>query len=309
MQLTWGFVQAGLDVQTSAVCIAVLWFGLDGILLCIWLLTCTFISLLGFSSGLDKQQCPACTKPCSLCAIISNHPNMQKVYRQIFFFISALTIISRSDDPKTNHTVEKSIVAEKTIPKEPTPVDYSKFSYQLLNSDYVFQIEISGIDTKIKKDAFTHQDDQYSPKQKVDGYILKVKYKMTNPYDKVIMAPVPHYYYIGTLDNSFFSASTTRHRDCSCAIDNSADLTDIKGKDIYSLSDGRCGYDDPCVKFEPNETKEFIVTFTDPIYKDAKQLIFSGFHRQGQSSNSTRKRDIVLLLDIDNKKVINEIQL
>ncbi len=28
-----GFVQAGLDVQTSAVCIAVLWFGLDGILL------------------------------------------------------------------------------------------------------------------------------------------------------------------------------------------------------------------------------------------------------------------------------------
>ena len=32
-RITWGFVQAGLDVQTSAVCIAVLWFGLDGILL------------------------------------------------------------------------------------------------------------------------------------------------------------------------------------------------------------------------------------------------------------------------------------
>jgi hypothetical protein len=30
---TWGFVQAGLDVETSAVCIAVLWFGMDGILL------------------------------------------------------------------------------------------------------------------------------------------------------------------------------------------------------------------------------------------------------------------------------------
>jgi hypothetical protein len=30
---TWGFVQAGLDVQTSTFCIAVLWFGLDGILL------------------------------------------------------------------------------------------------------------------------------------------------------------------------------------------------------------------------------------------------------------------------------------
>jgi len=32
-QATWGFVQAGLDVQTSAFCIAVLWFGLEGILL------------------------------------------------------------------------------------------------------------------------------------------------------------------------------------------------------------------------------------------------------------------------------------
>jgi len=69
LQATWGFVQAGLDVQTSAVCIAVLWFGLDGILLGFYLLTCTFISLLGFSSGLDNQKCPACTKPCSLAAI------------------------------------------------------------------------------------------------------------------------------------------------------------------------------------------------------------------------------------------------
>ncbi len=29
LQLTWVFVQAGLDVGTSAVCFAVLWFGLD----------------------------------------------------------------------------------------------------------------------------------------------------------------------------------------------------------------------------------------------------------------------------------------
>ena len=33
MRTTWGFVQAGLDVQTSAVCTAVLWFGLHGMLL------------------------------------------------------------------------------------------------------------------------------------------------------------------------------------------------------------------------------------------------------------------------------------
>lgn len=59
------FVHAGLDVETSTICIAVLWFWLDGILLGFLLLSFTFISLLGFSSGLDNQQCAACTKPCS----------------------------------------------------------------------------------------------------------------------------------------------------------------------------------------------------------------------------------------------------
>jgi hypothetical protein len=55
-QPTRGFVQAGLDVQTSAVCIAVHWFGLDGILFGFWFVSCTFSSLLGFSSGLDNQR-------------------------------------------------------------------------------------------------------------------------------------------------------------------------------------------------------------------------------------------------------------
>ena len=81
---TWGFVQAGFDVQTSAVCIAVLWFGLDGILLGFQLLSCTFISLLGFSSGLDNQQCPACTKPCSLGAIKNMHSRFKMAIKKIF---------------------------------------------------------------------------------------------------------------------------------------------------------------------------------------------------------------------------------
>jgi hypothetical protein len=234
---------------------------------------------------------------------------MQKVIRHFYLIILLLTIISCSDDTGSNQKSETTVDTQNVVPKDITPIDYSKFSYPLLNSSYIFQIEISGMETKVKKDAFVHQDDQYSPKEKVDGYILKVKFKMTNPYDNVIMAPVPHYYYIGTLDNKFFSASTTRHRDCSCDIDNSTELTDTKGKDIYSLSDGLCGYDDPCVRFEPYETREFIVIFTDPIYNDTKQLIFSGFHRRGKSMNSTRERDIVLLLDTEQRKVVNEIQL
>ena len=40
---TWGFVQAGLGVQTSAFCIAVLWFGLDEFQFGFLLLTSTYI--------------------------------------------------------------------------------------------------------------------------------------------------------------------------------------------------------------------------------------------------------------------------
>jgi hypothetical protein len=219
------------------------------------------------------------------------------------------TIYSCSNQSNSVDASLKTVDTNHISMVDTTRIDYSKFSYSLLNSNYVFQIEISGIETKIKKEAFVHKEDQYSPKVKVDGYILKVKYKMTNPYDKVIMVPVPTYYYIGTLNKKYFSAFTTYSRDCQCDIDNSTDLTDIKSKSIFSLSDGLCGYNDPCVKFEAKETKEFVVTFTNPIYKDATQLIFSSFHRQKQNSNSTRQLDIVLLLDIEKKKVINEIQL
>jgi hypothetical protein len=46
-------VQAGLDVQTSAVCIAILWFGLDGILpnLLVVILYFYFFIRLQFQAG------------------------------------------------------------------------------------------------------------------------------------------------------------------------------------------------------------------------------------------------------------------
>jgi hypothetical protein len=63
---TWGFVQAGQDVQSSAVCKAVLLFGLKGILIGFWLLICTFSSLLGLSCWGKELQIPACAKPYTL---------------------------------------------------------------------------------------------------------------------------------------------------------------------------------------------------------------------------------------------------
>ena len=56
---TLGFVQVGLDVQTSAVCIAVLWFGLDGMLpkLLVVILYFYFFIGLQFRAGQTTMPC------------------------------------------------------------------------------------------------------------------------------------------------------------------------------------------------------------------------------------------------------------
>ncbi len=54
-----GFVQAGLDVEASAVCIAVLWFGLNGMLprLLVVILYFYFFTGLQFRAGQTTMPC------------------------------------------------------------------------------------------------------------------------------------------------------------------------------------------------------------------------------------------------------------
>lgn len=197
-----------------------------------------------------------------------------------------------------------TIAIEADIPRK--PIDYSLIDYQLPKSDYVFKVKITGIETKIAKAAFTTQTDEYAIPKKVDGYFLTVIFAMTNPYDHEMMAPISDYYYITSANGEWFSASTTRHRKCHCDIDNSTEVTTLKGRKLYEISEGKCGYDDYCIKFKPNETKTFKINFTDAIFGGVRQIAFNGFDLEWNNPSYTVAQDRALIIDVDKKKIVGE---
>lgn len=182
-------------------------------------------------------------------------------------------------------------------------IDYSNIKYSFPNSEYVYDVKISDIKIKLKKNEFESKIDEYSIPKKVDGYILSITLEFTNLYDKDMMAPIPKYYAITSLDKHFFSGSTTYSRSCGCNIDNSTKIRDSKGEELWTFSEGECGSGDYCIKFKPKETKKFILTYTDAIIITQKKIIFIAFDQTYKETGSTRKRDIGYILNIDTGKV------
>jgi len=70
LPLTLVLLQLGLDVETSAVCIAVLFVLADEYLFGFLLLTSTLYFQLGSGSGLDVIKYPTCSNTCPLAAIL-----------------------------------------------------------------------------------------------------------------------------------------------------------------------------------------------------------------------------------------------
>ena len=208
-----------------------------------------------------------------------------------------------TDDTEDEYMSDTIITQEVTPTK---PIDYSLIDYQLPKSEYIFQLKITGIETKIAKDAFTTQIDEYAIPKKVDGYFLTVIFTITNPYDQEMMAPIPDYYYITSLDGEWFSSSTTRSRKCHCDIDNSTEVTHSKGKELCEISEGKCGYDDYCIKFTSKETKTFKVKFTDAVFGKVRKIAFNGFNLEWNNPSYTLAQDRALIIDIDAKKIVGE---
>jgi uncharacterized protein YxjI len=201
---------------------------------------------------------------------------------------------------------EPIVQTDKVLSKSKANIDFNSFNYILPNSNYEYKIEITDIKTKLIKDAFEVKDDEYSIPKKVDGYQLMISYTMTNPYDKVMMASVPDYYYITSTKDEKFTYSTTYSKSCFCDINNSAEITDSNGKELWEISKGKCGYDDYCVEFKPKESREFRVRFTDPIITTAKSIVFSGFDLKWKNPEYNKERDRGLVIDLTSKKIVGE---
>lgn len=186
------------------------------------------------------------------------------------------------------------------------PIYYNSLKYPLSGSDYVYNVEITSIETKIAKGTFTTKKDDYSVPQDADGYYLKIKFSLTNPYEQEMMVPIPNYFYISSTNKEFFSGSTTYSKSCSCQINNSTDVFNDKGKELWQFSEGKCGHSSYCVHFKPKETKNYILKFNDPIFGEVKRLWFWGFNRHWEREGSTSRRDLALIIDVDEGMVIGE---
>lgn len=227
----------------------------------------------------------------------------------LLIFILVITVSCES--PKNNslelskesssHNIEKQTGKEKIEPK--SPENHNQFTYKLPGSEYFYAVNILKIETEIVQGAFTITEDQYSVKEKADGFLLDVHLEITNPYSKTMMLPIPDYYYITSLNGEWFSSSTTRHRSCQCYIDNSLRVKTEDGKELFSIANGKCGTDDWCVEFAGNEKKVFIIDFKDPFYTQSGKIAFSGFDflKYGKG-----KRDEALIIDIETRQVVGK---
>lgn len=202
---------------------------------------------------------------------------------------------SESDTSIVNSNIEKNEVTSNE--------NLEEFEYKLPQSEYYYKIKIEKIYVDTIKNSFEAKKDQYEVPEKIDGYLLKVKFSMTNPYDKKMMAPVPDYFFLASEDKQAVSLSTTYSRDCHCEIDNSSEITMSNGKKLYEVSDGKCGYDDYCLMYDPKETKSFIIKFTDPFFTYNKQIIFWGFDRKWNNPDYTVGQDNGLIIDLVKKKI------
>lgn len=219
----------------------------------------------------------------------------------LFLSVLTLVIFGCNNQPEKNKINTVNSV-EFTTNDSSKAIEFNKFKHNLPNSDFYYDIEISKIEFINIKDAFQRTEGQYSVPKLIDGIKLYVIYKMTNPYDKEMLVPIPDYYYI---TSSIFNAetkNTTFHRGCQCYIDNSATLT-YKDKELYDIYEQKID-NHYCLIFKPNETKEFKVLFNDPKPFDTPDFTFVGFdENNGGTVNAV---EIGVQINTKSKKIISQ---
>lgn len=224
------------------------------------------------------------------------------------FCIFLCSCENNNNTKKTNHlktslTNEETSSIKQTVKANEPPLP-NKFKHNLPLSNYYYDIEITKVDCKKVKNAFEVTTNKYSAPRFIDGIIISIKYKMTNPYDNEMIVPIPDYYYI---TSSFFNAgteSTTFHRTCQCYIDNGTTLT-YKGEEMYQIYDRRID-NRYCLTFKPKETKEFKVVFDDVRPETIENITFIGFNENnGGTTNAIEKG---VNINLKTKKIISQMK-
>ncbi|MBL4653648.1 MAG: hypothetical protein JKY53_12420 [Flavobacteriales bacterium] len=219
---------------------------------------------------------------------------MKKYFQFILIAIFILSLFQCGSSEKKEESVSETLVEGNTNSIDSLGV----ISCHLKNSDYVVKMKISGVEKKVWEEAFSFQEDEYSVPVKKNGYDLKIKFKVNNPYDKELMIPIPHNFSL-TFEDYEFMDDQYYSKSCSCNAWGSRGVTNNEGVDLYKLTDGQCGDGLRCIKFEPQETKEFIVRFTQIIHESQKQVILIGFGLEWKNPKWTFPADVGMKIDVE----------
>lgn len=231
------------------------------------------------------------------------------------FVISTCVFLACSQEskPEKNNIVKEEPRIE--------PKDFYKFKHLLPESNYSYDIEITNIDFKTHKNAFVFNADKYSVPAKLDGISFSIEYKIKNPYAKLMQIPFPDYFYITA--NAFKDQEGFIYdKFCRCYLNNQSKTTNSKGKEIYDFTlpnSDESSADRRVLEFNPNETKEFKISFTEPFPSITPTITFVGFNQhlakqvdneiysnmtdEEKAANETFNH--ALTIDIKSKTIIN----
>lgn len=221
-----------------------------------------------------------------------------KILNPISILLFLLTFSCSQD----NEQIEKPVIESVVQPEiKIEPKDFPKFKHSLPESNYSYDIEITSIDFKVHKDAFSSVKEKYDVPEKADGLTLILKFALTNPYNRAMQIPFQSYFEITAEE---FKAIGGNHfiysKSCHCHINNSAEIIDAKGKELYEFTvrnpDKNSVYQQ-MIDFAPNEKKEFVINFKEPFPNNIKEITFAGF-------NADNGENHALVIDVISKKII-----
>lgn len=225
----------------------------------------------------------------------------------------------RLERQKERDSIIPPVIKGQYTEKNPS-INYNRFNSRLnAYRSESYKIEITSIDVELKNNIVEIKDNSlYSVPRNEDGYILSVKYSITNPYNKKMRIPFDRH---GGHTINFFDTNGNpsyvqpkNYIITSGAFSNSGDehsdrIVNEQGEEWYNFT-----VNGESINFDANETKKFIIQFDKPIYTKINKILF-GFATSPSRYYSDEywpfnscdpDNDIGLVIDLQERKIIGK---
>jgi hypothetical protein len=209
---------------------------------------------------------------------------------------------------------------DREVYEEPAKIDFYNFKHYI-DSDYAFDIKITNIRVVEHKGALEIEKEKYGKPEKISGTSVVIEFDIKNPYSRIMRIPFPEYYQISSneferLEGYSYSRKLDAYAGFASNVENK------KGIPLNSI--GHWNDDsisrELIVDFEPNETKSFVIEFTEPFPSTIEKIIFIGFNKhfkkqvddtlnlskeELESYLADKSTEYGLVIDLKSKKIID----